>query len=53
MYLNQIIITSAGNEANLYPIAGFGGYIFLKKSEYLHTPIMLEKSENHHPLVEN
>ena len=28
MYLNQIIITSAGNDANFYPIAGFGGLIF-------------------------
>ena len=31
MYLNQIIITSAGNEANFYPIAGFGGLIFCKE----------------------
>ena len=55
MYLNQIIITSTGNDANFYPIAGFfcGLFFFVKKSEYLHTPMVIEISLNRYPLVEN
>ena len=38
MYLNLIIITSAENEANFYPVDGFGGLIFFKKVNfYNHT----------------
>ena len=50
--ITNIILTSVENEANFYQISVFGVY-FVLKNKFLQAHIMLEKSENHQPLIEN
>ena len=49
----NLFITSAENEANFYSIGIFWYTFFILKSEFLQTPIMLKKSGNPQPFVEN